>query len=40
MLFSHDIEHSLACVVDLVNTGPTRTGEEQLEDLDDLRSFV
>lgn len=40
MLFSHDIEHSLACVVDLVNTGPTRTGEEQLGDLDDLRSFV
>lgn len=40
MLFSHDIEHSLACVVDLVNTGPTRTGEEQLGDLEDLRSFV
>ncbi len=40
MLFSHDIEHSLACVVDLVNTGATGAGEEQLGDLADLRSFV
>ena len=40
MLFSHDVEHSLACVVDLINTAPTRTAEEQLGDLDDLRSFV
>ncbi len=40
MLFSHDIEHSLACVVDLVNTAPAGTGEEQLGDLEALRSFV
>jgi len=40
VLFSHDIEHSLACVVDLVNTGPEGPGEEELGDLDDLRSFV
>jgi predicted RNA-binding Zn ribbon-like protein len=40
VLFSHDIEHSLACVVDLVNTEPTGTGEEQLGHLADLRSFV
>ncbi len=40
MLFSHDVEHSLACVVDLVNTGPTGAGEEQLAELEDLRSFV
>lgn len=40
MLFSHDIEHSLACVVDLVNTGPEGPGEEELGDLDDLQSFV
>jgi len=40
VLFSHDIEHSLACVVDLVNTGPEDAGEEELGDLDDLQSFV
>ena len=40
MLFSHDIEHSLACVVDLVNTDPAGTGEEQLGDLEALESFV
>ena len=40
MLFSHDIEHSLACVVDLANTRATRSSEEQLGTLDDLRSFV
>lgn len=40
MLFSHDIEHSLACVVDLANTRTTRSSEEQLGTLDDLRSFV
>jgi predicted RNA-binding Zn ribbon-like protein len=39
-VFSHDIEHSLACVVDLVNSGSGDTGEELLGDLDDLRSFV
>ena len=25
MLFSHDTEHSLACIVDLVNSAPSRT---------------
>jgi predicted RNA-binding Zn ribbon-like protein len=39
-LFGHDIEHSLACVVDLVNSGSDDTAEELLGDLDDLRSFV
>jgi predicted RNA-binding Zn ribbon-like protein len=40
VLFSHDIEHSLTCVVDLANTRATRSSEEQLGTLDDLRSFV
>lgn len=40
MLFSHDVEHSLACVVDLVNSDPAGTGEEQLADLEALQSFV
>ena len=39
-MFSHDIEHSLACVVDLVNSGSQEAAEELLGDLDDLRSFV
>ena len=40
MLFSHDTEHSLACVVDLVNSAPTRGTDEQLRDLDALGDFV
>jgi predicted RNA-binding Zn ribbon-like protein len=40
VLFSHDVEHSLACVVDLLNTEPAAAGEEQLADLEALRSFV
>jgi predicted RNA-binding Zn ribbon-like protein len=40
VLFSHDVEHSLACVVDLVNTAPAAAGMEQLSDLDALASFV
>lgn len=40
MLFSHDIEHSLACVVDLVNTAPDGSDEDLLEDLGSLQSFV
>lgn len=40
MLFSHDIEHALACVVDLVNTAPSSTHDELLGDVDDLGSFV
>jgi predicted RNA-binding Zn ribbon-like protein len=40
VLFSHDTEHSLACIVDLVNSAPSATTEEQLTDLDALRAFV
>ncbi len=40
MLFSHDTEHSLACVVDLVNSAPTRGTGELLPDLDALTDFV
>ena len=44
MLFSHDTEHSLACIVDLVNSAPSRTGsgttEELLPDLAALRELV
>lgn len=40
MLFSHDVERSLACVVDLVNTDPAGSGEEQLADVEALQSFV
>jgi predicted RNA-binding Zn ribbon-like protein len=40
VLFSHDTEHSLACLVDLANSGPTDTSPEGLADLDDLREFV
>lgn len=40
MLFSHDTEHSLACVVDLVNSGPSAGNEEMLPDLDALADFV
>lgn len=40
MLFSHDTEHSLACIVDLVNSAPSTTMDEQLTDVDALRAFV
>jgi predicted RNA-binding Zn ribbon-like protein len=40
VLFAHDIEHSLACVVDLVNTGSSTSGQDRLGDLEDLQSFV
>lgn len=40
MLFSHDTEHSLACIVDLVNSAASATTEEQLTDVDALRAFV
>jgi predicted RNA-binding Zn ribbon-like protein len=40
VLFSHDVEHALSCVVDLVNTRPCSTHEDLLGDLDDLRDFV
>jgi predicted RNA-binding Zn ribbon-like protein len=40
MPFSHDTEHSLACVVDLVNSAPTPGTVELLPDLDALSDFV
>ena len=44
MLFSHDTERALACIVDLVNSapssGPSGGSKEQLPDLDALRAFV
>jgi len=40
MLFSHDTEHSLACVVDLVNSAPSGNTDELLPDLDALGDFV
>jgi predicted RNA-binding Zn ribbon-like protein len=39
-LFSHDTEHALACVVDLVNSAPSPTSSELLPDLDALGDFV
>ena len=40
MLFSHDTEHALACVVDLVNSAPAPGNDEQLPDLETLGDFV
>lgn len=40
MLFSHDVERSLACVVDLVNSAPSAETTDQLESLDDLNALV
>jgi predicted RNA-binding Zn ribbon-like protein len=41
VLFSHDTERSLACVVDLVNSAPTRYDDtEQLADVAALEKFV
>ena len=40
MLFSHDTEHALACVVDLVNSAPSDSAEEGLPDLEALDAFV
>lgn len=40
MLFSHDTEHALGTVVDLINTGPDAVAEEQLPDLAALQEFV
>ena len=44
MLFSHDTERALACIVDLVNTapspGPSPGDVDQLTDLDALAAFV
>jgi predicted RNA-binding Zn ribbon-like protein len=40
VLFSHDTEHALGTVVDLVNTGPDANPDEQLQDLKSLQAFV
>ena len=40
MIFSHDTEHALGTVVDLINTGPVAGGVEGLSDLDALRAFI
>ncbi len=44
MLFSHDTEHALECIVDLVNSapssGPSSSSKEQLPDLASLARFV
>jgi predicted RNA-binding Zn ribbon-like protein len=40
VLFGHDTEHSLACIVDLVNSAPTRSSDDGLADLEALRAFV
>jgi predicted RNA-binding Zn ribbon-like protein len=40
VLFGHDTEHALDCVVDLVNTAPSRGAEDRLPDLDALATFV
>jgi CGNR zinc finger/Putative stress-induced transcription regulator len=40
LLFGHDTEHALDCVVDLVNTAPSAGTEERLSDLAALAAFV
>ncbi|SDS87764.1 CGNR zinc finger domain-containing protein [Jiangella sp. DSM 45060] len=40
MTFSHDVEHSLEVVVDLVNSDPAAGGSEGLPDVGSLRSFI
>lgn len=40
MIFSHDTEHSLLCVVDLVNSAPRGGSPELLGDVEALRDFV
>ncbi|TDC95333.1 CGNR zinc finger domain-containing protein [Actinomadura sp. 7K507] len=40
MIFTHDTEHALAVVVDLINTGAAASGAERLGGLPGLRSFV
>lgn len=40
MIFTHDTEHALAVVVDLINTGAAASGAEELAGLPGLRSFV
>jgi predicted RNA-binding Zn ribbon-like protein len=38
--FSHDVQHSLDIVVDLVNSAPESAGQELVPDVDALRAFV
>ncbi len=40
MIFTHDTEHALAVVVDLINTGAATSGAERLGGLPGLRAFV
>jgi predicted RNA-binding Zn ribbon-like protein len=40
VIFSHDTEQSLLCVVDLVNSAPHGGGPDLLADVDSLRRFV
>ncbi|RFS82536.1 zf-CGNR multi-domain protein [Actinomadura spongiicola] len=40
MIFTHDTEHALAVVVDLINTGAAASGSEELDDLRGLHAFV
>jgi predicted RNA-binding Zn ribbon-like protein len=40
VLFSHDTERSLACIVDLVNSAPSTGTGELLGDVDALAAFV
>jgi len=40
MLFSHDTERALLCIVDLLNTSPFTGAQDQLSDLDALDDFV
>ncbi|GAA2158735.1 CGNR zinc finger domain-containing protein [Actinomadura napierensis] len=40
MIFTHDTEHALAVVVDLINTGGAASGTEGLAGLPQLRAFV
>jgi hypothetical protein len=38
--FTHDVEHALLSVVDLINTDPVAGGEELLPDISSLTEFV
>src|SRR5918992_5298735 len=40
VIFTHDTEHALGAVVELINTGPSACGAECLPDLGALREFV
>jgi len=40
VLFSHDTVRALDCLVDLVNSAPSATTEDELPDLDSVRDYV